>query len=350
MARIEGPVDSHALWDALHGFIKTEVVFQAVKYDVFERLSSSGRAMSTAELAEGQEVNLPAFERLLNTCATLGLLRPSNGENCALYSNTEASQAYLTRSSSTSILAIVGSLQHAVRPSFQLDISIKTGKMVRDIMPIRRDLSPDEYITAVFGSKPMFLSFVDSMEAQASTSVHIFKNLDLSKYTHIVDLGGCGGTHARALKNLYPDKKITIADIPPVVAEAQSRPANVQAAIEFAPCDFFTGSTLPSGDLFILSHVIHDWTDEQALLILSNVFGVINKGGSVLIMEKILNKDKAGPPFASYQDLVLLNMTAGRERTETELKALIQKAGFSNIRIKSFDNSPFYDAIFADKL
>jgi hypothetical protein len=38
--------------------------------------------------------------------------------------------------------------------------------------------------------------------------------------------------------------------------------------------DFFDAHSLPEGDVYVLSRILHDWDDDKALLILQNVYRV----------------------------------------------------------------------------
>lgn len=72
-------------------------------------------------------------------------------------------------------------------------------------------------------------------------------------------------------------------------------------------------------------------------------------GGSVLILDKTLNPNKDGPAFLCQQDLLMLAVCNGKERTEEEFKSLLVGQGFKNFTVKKDANSPYYDAIMADK-
>ncbi|XP_046553229.1 uncharacterized protein LOC124262728 [Haliotis rubra] len=72
-------------------------------------------------------------------------------------------------------------------------------------------------------------------------------------------------------------------------------------------------------------------------------------GGSLLLLEKILNEDKDGPWPCISMDLVMAMISKGRERTPSEYSTLLKKHGFSNTQIKSIEGCNYYDAILAKK-
>jgi hypothetical protein len=78
----------------------------------------------------------------------------------------------------------------------------------------------------------------------------------------------------------------------------------------------------PSGDAYLLSHVVHDWTDAEAVAILARVREAIAPGGRVLIIEMVMPTDDTPHP-ALMLDTRMLLVTRGRERTEDEYADLL---------------------------
>jgi acetylserotonin N-methyltransferase len=67
----------------------------------------------------------------------------------------------------------------------------------------------------------------------------------------------------------------------------------------------------------------------------------------VLIAEKLITDDRSGPNWAQMQDLNMLLVTEGRERTLLEYTELLKRVGFSEIAGRQLD-APV-DAILAVK-
>ena len=77
--------------------------------------------------------------------------------------------------------------------------------------------------------------------------------------------------------------KITVCDLQPVVGLAHHfRPSvedcTYQVNVSFMIADFFKPETLPKADLYVLSRILHDWSEEKIDLILSNVFHCLPSG------------------------------------------------------------------------
>lgn len=86
----------------------------------------------------------------------------------------------------------------------------------------------------------------------------------------------------------------------------------VAERIAVVPGDFFTGD-LPDGDLFALGRVLHDWTEPKVFTLLSRIFDRLPSGGAVLIAEKVIREDRAGPKWAQMQNLGMLLYCEGKD-------------------------------------
>ena len=95
--------------------------------------------------------------------------------------------------------------------------------------------------------------------------------------------------------------------------------------------DFF--EAVPAGgDAYLLSHILHDWSDDRSQTILQNCREAMASGDRLLIVEMVLPDD--GPPHPGYElDLVMLALTGGRERTKDEYAHLLNEANFQMERV-----------------
>jgi O-methyltransferase domain len=74
--------------------------------------------------------------------------------------------------------------------------------------------------------------------------------------------------------------------------------------------------------------VINDWNDHDALLILKNCRRAIANNGRLLLVTSLL-KPVTGPSDRGNLMDVYMMLYGGRERSETESRALLREAGFS---------------------
>jgi hypothetical protein len=98
-----------------------------------------------------------------------------------------------------------------------------------------------------------------------------------------------------------------------------------------APGNIFDG--VPSGDAYVLAVVLHDWNDDGAAKILAQVRAAAPAHARVLIADAVIPPGD-DPHGAKWLDLLMLVLNRGRERTEGEWRALLERSGFRIERIE----------------
>lgn len=83
----------------------------------------------------------------------------------------------------------------------------------------------------------------------------------------------------------------------------------------------------------MLKHIIHNWGDEEAIAILQNCYQAMRDPGVLLLMEIVIPPGNE-PCTGKFMDINMLTICpGGRERTETEYRNLLKKAGFKLTKI-----------------
>jgi hypothetical protein len=156
---------------------------------------------------------------------------------------------------------------------------------------------------------------------------------DFSGLTTIVDVGGATGNLLTTILDTHPGTRGILFDLPHVVRDAptliQTRGLAERVTIQSG--SFF--ERVPSGgDAYLLSHIIHDWSEEQCLTILGNCRQAMNSGSRLLIVEMVL-PDGDTPHPGKIIDMAMLVAPGGQERTEPEYGTLLGKAGLCLTRV-----------------
>jgi 16S rRNA G1207 methylase RsmC len=144
----------------------------------------------------------------------------------------------------------------------------------------------------------------------------------------IADIGGGIGTLMAEILKANPQLKGTVADLPSVILEARKiiQHQGLEDRCEVIECDFF--NDVPSGsDAYLLSNILHDWSDEKCQIILDNCRKAMSIGSKLLIVEMLIPPGNESS-IAKLLDLEMMVITGGRERTEVEYKNLIESSGF----------------------
>ena len=190
-------------------------------------------------------------------------------------------------------------------------------------------------------TNPSAAEIFNDANAKKITRSHcaIIDIYDFSGIKKITDLGG--GTGVLIFEILKANPMITgiVADIPSVVKEAKKtiQSSSIKHRCKAVVCDFF--KNVPKGsDVYLMSNILQDWTDEQCQTILINCHKAMNPDAKLLILEMLVPTDNS-PSIAKLLDLEMLVMTGGRERTEPEFNKLLKSAGFKLSRIIPTNNN-----------
>jgi hypothetical protein len=166
---------------------------------------------------------------------------------------------------------------------------------------------------------------------------------DFSGMKTIVDVVGATGNLLSAILRKYPGPRGILYDLPHVVRDAPAliKSSGLSDRIKIESGSFFD-SVPAGGDAYLLSHIIHDWSEEQCLTILGNCRRAMSAGGErgsrLLIIEMVLPPGNTPHP-GKLLDLMMLVGPGGRERTEQEYAALLAKAGLRLTRVVPTESS-----------
>jgi hypothetical protein len=156
---------------------------------------------------------------------------------------------------------------------------------------------------------------------------------DLSDVKTLADVGGGLGSNLTSILGRYPAMSGLLFDQPHVVARARLRleAAGVSDRCAIEGGDFFEAA--PRGaDAYLLGHILHDWDDAKAGLILDNLRRAMPAGTKLLLVEYVLPEGD-GASFGKLLDLHMMAVTGGLERTEAEYRRLFADHGFHLTRV-----------------
>jgi hypothetical protein len=305
-------------------YIVSRVVYVAAKLGLADALAEGPR--SAAELAGPLKVHAPFLHRLMRTLAGLGLLAEQEAQRFALTPLGAALKTGAPGAARSSVLWFGGPWAWGAW-SHLMD-ALETGKSGMEKahgMALFDHLAQHPEAASWFSETMMGLH---GAEPPAVADAY-----DFSGFSTLVDVGGANGNMLAAILSRHAGPRGVLFDRAPVVSDApallEARGVSERVTIEAG--DFFKG--VPTGgDAYVLSHIIHDWTEEQCLTILGHCRKVMKPDGRLLLVEMVIPPGDAPHP-GKLLDMTMLVMTVGQERTEAEYATLLGKAGFRLTRV-----------------
>lgn len=316
--------DPKPVLSLIEAFRHSKTMFAATSLGVFELLHEA--PATAAALAARLSANPDAVTRLLDGCAALGLVEKEVG----VYSNSPAAETYLYSGSAHTLRGYVRYSDEALYPMWgNLADAVKEGSH-RWTQNFGLD---GPIFSAFFRSDAAMRDFLMGMHGFGMlTSPKLVAAFDLSRFRHLVDLGGATGHLAIAACEQYAGLRATVFDLPRATALALEQVAKSPAAarIDVVGGDFFADA-LPDADLYYAGRILHDWSDEKIARLLARIVAQLPPGGALLIGEKLLAEDGVGPLAANMQSLNMLIVTEGKERSLGEYRRLLLAAGFTQV-------------------
>ncbi|KMZ64290.1 Glutathione S-transferase-O-methyltransferase fusion protein 4 [Zostera marina] len=143
----------------------------------------------------------------------------------------------------------------------------------------------------------------------------------------LVDVGGGVGGTLKTIISKYPNINGINFDLPHVIANAP-----IIQGVNYVIGNMF--ENIPSGDAILMKYILHDWSDDQCILLLKKCWETLGEKGKVIVIEGIvpIAPDVSNPVFESDMNM-LMYCKGGKERTEMEYRSLAKKAGFSCFKI-----------------
>ncbi|EEY23686.1 conserved hypothetical protein [Verticillium alfalfae VaMs.102] len=153
------------------------------------------------------------------------------------------------------------------------------------------------------------------------------------------------------LSHLYPNLKFVLQDRGPAIEKAQNEvwprenPAALAAGrIRFVVHDFFEKNPVPEADVYWLRYVLHDWSDDYCVRILSGIRQSMGPRSRILICDQVMNTTHGCsdlPPapepllpnwgyytrYSHQRDLAMMAIINGIERKPDEFRELVERAG-----------------------
>lgn len=168
----------------------------------------------------------------------------------------------------------------------------------------------------------------------ALRNAHILNAYDFSGITTLVDVGGGHGVLLGSILAAHPAMRGILFDLPHVVAGAAEALAAMKVGdrCRIASGDFFH-EVPEGGDAYVLSKIIHDWSDERSTAILRSCRRAMDGKGKLLLVEYVIPPGNDPHPAKMMDLQMLVMLDGGRERTEEEFRALLAGTGFTLTRV-----------------
>jgi len=307
------------------GYMASSALYVAIALNVPDELAGGPKDVSA--LARACGANEDALYRVLRLLASMGMFAEQGPRKFAL---TPASDL-LRKDVPGSLRGMAVFLPDPfhLRVYAELMHSVMTGQPAADKalgVPVFEYLAQHPDYSRVFN---------DAMTALSAPVIGAaIESYDFSTIGTLVDVAGGHGEVLMSILKACPNVRGILADVDHVIEGAKPRiaAAGLSSRCEAVAIDFFK-SVPAGGDAYVMKHIIHDWDDERASLILRNIGTAMgSKRGKVILLEMVL-RGAGELDLGKLLDIEMLAMPGGRERSAEEFKALFARSGFEMTKV-----------------
>lgn len=308
------------------GYIASASIQVAAKLGIADLLADGPRPVS--ELASAAGAHEDRLYRVLRVLASVGVFTETAPRTFALTPAAETLRSGVPNSFRRMALWITSPFHF--RTYAEMMHTVKTGEITFDHIhgkPIFEWLPDHPEISEIFNNA---MSCLSEMVIPALLEAYDFAGIHT-----LMDVAGGHGALLRAILNKHPEMRGVLIDLDHVIEGAKRLPENQALAhrCEFLSADFFA-EVPTTADAIIMKHIIHDWEDDKAVLILKNCRRALaaKRNAKILLVESVLPAGNE-PHLGKFIDLEMFVFPGGRERTEEEFRKLFAAAGLRLNRV-----------------
>jgi SAM-dependent methyltransferase len=299
------------------GFVHAQILFTANAANLFADLEESSTA---EEIARKQEWSVRGTSMLLDGLVALELLEKDQGN----YSNSETASQCLVPDKENYQGDIIRHNQNGYLAWAELGEAIHLGTC-----PEReqQERSSEELRNFILG-----MSNIGITSARQMLGV-----LDLTRYRHLLDVGGGPATYGIEFVKACPGLQATLFDLPDVVeiAKEQVKDAEFEARFNYISGDLTTDNLGEGYDLVLLSNIVHMLGMEENVALIQKCYDALIPGGTLILKDFFVEDDRSGSPFGLIFALRMLLFTEkGGTYSLAEVQHWTDTAGFEAGRLE----------------
>lgn len=310
------------------GFWGPKVLLSAVELGLFTELA--GGPLDEATLFDRLKLHPRAAKDFLDALVSLGMLQ----RNGTQYSNTAETDFFLDRAKPS----YVGGMLEMVNARLfgfwnHLTEALRTGQPQNEAKT-NPTASPFD---ALYGDPARLRLFLQGMTGISLGAARVIaEKFPWEKYQTFMDVGGAQGALPVQVALAHPHLTGGNFDLPVVgpVFEEYVAGFGLQGRLKFQPGDFFK-DPLPSADVLVMGHILHDWNLEQKRRLIARAFDALPPGGSLLIYEALIDDDRRQNTFGLLMSLnMLIETPGGFDYTGADCCGWLKAAGFRETRVE----------------
>jgi hypothetical protein len=195
----------------------------------------------------------------------------------------------------------------------------------------RPQIDGDQDYLDQYHDPALFTEFMQSMTGLSmGAALALAEQFPWRRHRTVIDIGAAEGCVPVQLALRHPWLTGGGFDLPMVqpAFEEYVDAHGLADRLRFHPGDFFA-DPLPSADVLVMGHVLHNWSLEQKLELLGKAHYALPDGGALIVYESLIDDDRRTNTFGLTLSLAMLLVThGGFGYTGAQCRSWMSEVGF----------------------
>jgi hypothetical protein len=314
------PVTPDAIMQLGLAFWGSKALLSAVELRLFAVLCDG--PLDAEELRTRLGLHPRSARDFFDALVALGMLeRDGDGR----YSNTPATELFLDPAKPS---YVGGMLEMANARLYQFWGSLTEG--LRTGQPQSEVKTGGDFFATLYADAEKLAQFASAMSGlSAATGQAIAAKFPWRDYSSVIDIGCAEGAVPVAIANAHDHLTGGGFDLPALepIFDAYVARHGLADRLSFIPGDFFA-DPLPSADVIVMGHILHDWDLDQKRMLLQKAYDALPQGGALIVYEAIIDDDRRENAFGLLMSLNMLIEGLGFDYTGADCRGWMADAGF----------------------
>lgn len=321
------PLSPERILQTGFGFWPSKTLLSAVEMEVFTELAKHPEDLAT--LAGRLGLHPRGARDFLDALVALGfLLRDEAGG----YANSPETDLFLDKRKPSYIGGILEMANHRLYPFWgSLTTALRTGE------PQNEARTGEDMFAKLYADPARLKEFLRAMSGVSrGANLAIARQFPWDRYCTYVDAGTAQGDLAVQIAMANPHLTGVGFDLPEVgpIFEDYVEENSLATRLTFQGGSFFT-DPLPTADVILYGHILHDWDLEQKKHLLRAAWNALPSGGTVIVYDAIIDDARSQNAFGLMMSLnMLVETSGGFDYTGADCQEWMREAGFSETRVE----------------
>jgi len=308
-------------------FWGSKVLLSAIELGVFSELGNG--PLSGEELTARLKLHNRGARDFFDALVALGMLERDG----SLYRNTTETDQFLVRNKHSYIGGILEMANERLYPFWgSLTEALQTGLPQNELKTGGAGV-----FETIYGDPERLRLFLGAMTGMSmGASKAIAGKFPWSDYKTVVDVGGAQGGLLVEVCRANPHMKGFNFDLPVVgpVFEEFVEWNQLGDRLKFLPGSFFE-EEIPSADVIVMGHILHDWDLNQKRMLLEKAYRVLPEDGALIVFEALIDDERRSNALGLLMSLnMLVETPGGFDYTGKDCSGWMRDAGFRETRVE----------------